>query len=389
MNDPDPRYYRVRKGRAYWEPGRFGTLYNMPKSQPLGPDGADAKALALKWNERLDAERRQKAREVVMPASVGMLWVQFRKTESWRLMTPATRAMYERAWPHISDRFRDKPLLSLSAADSESFHVELHPAHPNSRDPQGKKKLSWFMAHLVLKHWRLLITAGVEYGVLKPPAPIGRVSNPAPPSRTQVWTDEEIRVLIETAEADQEWGMALAIQIGWETMMSTVDVRLLTLNGWKRPKHGEDEGTIETVRRKSKKIVRITSTPELDRAITAYLARVAAAGIKLDPDEPMLRRNANFIPFRDRHSFKDVFAHVRGKAFPGDLRQFGDMRRSGATEARLGGADDKDLGATMANRLAQDETLQSTYIVTSSKKVQDARRAGRAQHRAKFRKSEN
>jgi hypothetical protein len=323
----------------------------------------------------------------VIPASVGALWIGFHKTEAWRLMTPATRAMYERAWPHISDRFRDTPLLQLSAADSERFHVDLHPAHPNKRDPHGKKKLSWFMAHLVLKHWRLLLSAAVDYGAIDGPAPIGRVSNPSPPSRTEVWTDEEVRVLIETAEAEEEWGMALGLQIGWETMMSTVDVRLLPLSGWKAPKRGEESGTIETVRLKSKKIVRVASTPELDAAIAAYLGRLKAAGVSLSAVEPMLRRNANFIPFKDRHAFKDVFAYVRERAFPGDRRQFGDMRRSGATEARLGGADDKDLGATMANRLAQDEGLQSTYIVTSSKKVQDARRAGRAQHRAKFRKN--
>ena len=92
-------------------------------------------------------------------------------------------------------------------------------------------------------------------------------------------------------------------------------------------------------------------------------------------------------PFSTPDGAKDDFAAVREKAFPGDRRQFGDMRRSGATEADLGGVDPRALGKTMANRLDQDEALQSTYVVGESKKVQDARRAGRNIHSARFRKT--
>ena len=50
-------YYRVRNGRAFWEPGKFGEQYGFQKCVKLGEDGADAKSAALKWNEKLDLGR--------------------------------------------------------------------------------------------------------------------------------------------------------------------------------------------------------------------------------------------------------------------------------------------------------------------------------------------
>lgn len=387
--DKAPRYYRVRKGRAYWEPGRFGKHYGFPMSHALGADGADAKGKALKWNEELDEARA--GRPPAYPdGSLGRFYFGvFKGSDAWALMEPATQALYERAWPEIDKRFGKTVLTEIRAIDSERFHTDIHPRHENKRDPRGKLKLSWHKAHMVLKHYRLLLSALVDYGLLPAPAPVGRVSNPSPPSRAAVWTYEEVQALIAGAVAIDELGMALGILIGWETMLSTVDVRLLPAGAWKPPRPGEEAGTFETARRKSKKAVRVASTPELDTAIRFYLATLRAAGIEPRPDEPLLRRGKRSIAFKDRHAFKDVFADVRAHAFPGDDRQFGDMRRSGATEAKFGGADDKDLGKTMANRLDQDEGLQSTYNVGASKKVQDARKAGRSQHSAKFRKSES
>lgn len=397
MSGDRPRYYFIKRNRrAYWMPGKFGASYGFDTSIALGPDGAEAKAEAIRLNEKLDAARKARrdgeAAKVHYPAgSLGSFYEKFRLTEAWGLMEPATRDGYERAWPHIEKRFGRTLITRITADESERFHVDLHPQHANKRDPKGTMKLSWHTAHLVLKVWRLLLTALVSYNVRPAPAPIGRVSNPKPPSRTAVWVDPEVTDLVDAAGELELHGMALAIQIGWDTMMSPVDVRSLPIGegtdplepGWTRGVDGAP-GTIATRRKKSGVIVRLATNPELDEAIAAYLERLKAAGIDIGPTTMLVRRKDG-KPYRDRHDFKEEFADTRARAFPGDTRRFADLRRSGATEAKLGGVDNKDLAPSMANSLDRDEGLQSTYIVAASTKVNEARKAGRSKHTAKFR----
>lgn len=399
MGEDRIRYYRPREGRGYWEPGaRVAAKFGVDASVALGIDGPGAKQAALDLNADLD-KRRMRVRAGLPPVdgdarpapyppgTLGSFYqVHFKATEKWRTMSAATREHYERAWTIIGPRYGATLITKIAALDSERFHTEIHPSHNNSeRDPQGEKKLSWHKAHLVLKHWRLLLHALVSYE-LRVLAPIGRISNPPPPSRPDVWVAEEIAALIEAAEALGLYAMAAAIQTGWDTMMSTPDVRLMPFDAYTPPRAGQAEGVFNTHRKKSKKAVNVASTPETDAALAAYLKRMADAGVAIGPGSMLFRRPTG-APYADRHAFKDDFAAVREKAFPGDRRQFGDMRRSGATEADLGGVDPKALGKTMANRLDQDEALQSTYVVGESKKVQDARRAGRNIHSARFRKT--
>lgn len=68
----------------------------------------------------------------------------------------------------------------------------------------------------------------------------------------------------------------------------------------------------------------------------------------------------------------------RALAFPGDDRQFLDLRRSAATEARRGGATRDDLGKAMANRIDASDALAATYLLDASERVNEARKAARA-----------
>jgi len=410
MSEDRPRYYFVKRGqRAYWQPGKFGAGYGFEKSVPLGVDGPEAKKTAIDWNAKLDAVRaaRKRGDEEPKPypnGSLGAFYQKFKTTESWAQLSPASREHYERAWPHIEKRFGRTRIDQINAHDSERFHVDLHPQHANAkRDPKGAMKLTWHQAHLVLKHWRLLLNALVAYHFIAAPAPIGRVSNPQPPPRAAVWVDEEIQELIAKATAMNEYAMAVAIRVGWDTMMSTVDCRLLPIGplhdesgdfigGWISGRWADDTeenyiaGVIATRRAKSGAIVRVATTPEVDTAIAEYLRDHHPR--PSEPDEALLVRGAAGAPFKDRHAFKATFAAVREAAFPGDKRVFGDMRRSGATEAKLGGVNNEDLAPSMANQLDKNQRLQSTYIVAASENVLKARQAGRSKHSAKFRNSQ-
>lgn len=387
--DKPPRYYRVRRGRAFWEPGQFAAEYAFEKCVALGDDGADAKSAALKWNERLDAARKAKRDGTpkmsrYRPGTLGAFYDWFREQEAWAQMEMRTREDYERAWPHIEKRFADHVVTRITASESEAFHVDIHPSHVNRRDPKGVKKLRWNTAHRTLKIWRALMNALVAYE-LRATAPVGRVTNPAPPGRSAVWLNDEVEQLARTADELELYGVGLAIVIAWDAMLAPVDAFELAAGGILA-----EAEEVRTRRKKTKRGVFGSLTPATVAKARAYLKRLKDAGIELTPEEPLVR-DARLRPYEGPHAkkyFERDFRAVRARAFPGDRRQFLDLRRSAITEARMGGATLDDLGASAANNLGADQALQSTYVHAASKTVLVARAAGRAKMAAKFRNAE-
>lgn len=387
MGEDTPRYYRTDKaGRnAFWAPGKFALQYDLPKSQPLGPAGAEAKAKALKWNERLDEARKLK-REGLPRVSrykektLGAFYEAFQRTEAWAQMEPRTREDYDRAWPIIEKRFADSLVKSLSPDDSEKFHVDIHPAYPPNpkRDPKGKLKLSWGQAHRTLKIWRALLNALVKYEV-RAAAPIGKVANPQPSGRKAVWLHDEVMKLAETACWGGQLGMAIAIRLAWDAMLSPVDVWALPLSGWA---YSPGASEVNTSRAKTDAPVLVAVEDDTAELIEAYLRQIGADPVS--DAEIALVRQSNGRPYPDKNRFGKIFRLVREAAFPGDTRQFLDLRRSALTEAQMGGASKDDIGIAAANRMAEDDRLASTYLRAASKRVLGARRQGRAPMAAKF-----
>ena len=77
----------------------------------------------------------------------------------------------------------------------------------------------------------------------------------------------------------------------------------------------------------------------------------------------------------------DDFADLRRRVFgKEEKRRLMDMRRSGAVEARAGGASIEHLAAKMGNGIDQNRELQKVYLpvdVASVESADDARRKGR------------
>jgi hypothetical protein len=388
-----PRYYRVRrKGRAFWEPGKQAEAFGLRASEPLGADGPGAKAKAIHLNDALDQARAAVRSDAAKPpeyppGSLGAFFLLFQSSEAWGQMEAVTREDYFRAWPVIAPRFGRAVVSRITPDDSERFHVDIHPAHKNPRDKAGALKLPWNTAHRTLKVWRALLTALVDYRVIPPPAPIGRVTNPKPPGRSSeahLWLWHEVEALIAEAQRQGKHGLAVAIAIAWDAMLSPVDVRQLKRGEWRRTPDG---GEIVTRREKTDTPVFAVVGEETACMVDAYLAALLESGIALDPDAWMIR-SARGAVYAVRHTMSADFRDVRAAIFPADRRQMLDLRRSAATEAREGGATLDDIGATMANTLGRDTKLQSTYVLATSKKVLSSRAAGRAKLAAKFRNAD-
>lgn len=379
------RYYRVRKGRGYWEPGAHGAAFDFAKSVPCGPHGPAAWAIAEAWNKRLDAARRGEDPEQgpqYPRGTLGEFWERFRTTKAWELLAPRTREDYARVWPNIEawSPAPGAPTLAhtlvnrLSPDLSERFHADLSPVHNEGA------VLSWNEAHRTLKVWRALLNALVAYRIVPPPAPIGRVTNPAPKGRESVWLHAEILHLAEIAVRDGFLGMGIAIRLAWAAMLSPVDVRLLDLQGFTYSPQG---GEVATRREKTAKRVRQVVDRETAALVQLYIASLAQRGVELFPGSPLVRRRDG-LAYAGKDAFAEDFRYVRAAAFPGDERQFLDIRRSAATEARMGGADLRDLGKAMANRIDDSDALFDTYVLAASQRVLEARQAGRDAMAAKF-----
>lgn len=361
------RYYTIKNGRAFWTPGKFGASYGLPKSQPLGPAGPDALAAAATWNGRLDSARTaaRSAIEVVRkypPGSLGHFYEVFKTKTVWGLMAPRTRDDYERAWPDIETRFGTRLVTRISADDSERFHAELHPAH---NEGSG---YSWNEAHRILKVWRALLSALVSYG-LRTSAPIGRVANPAPKGREGLWTHGDVITLVWIAALSGHKGMAAAIRLAWGAMLSPVDVWTLPRSGWRT---GASGAQLATQRGKTGKRVLHAVDADTLEVVDAYLGSMPT----MLANTKMIRRY-NGAPYRSKDTFGDDFRAVRAIAFPGDARQFLDLRRSALTEARLGGATKDDIGLAAANSVDRSAKLEETYLLGASERVLEARQAGR------------
>ena len=371
MRRDRPRYYRERNGNAFWEPGPRAADFGLPKSKALGPYGPTAMKAAIDWNAKLDAARGgTRPPPKYPPGTLGAFWELFRQTDAWAIMEPRTQEDYWRAWPAIEDRFAATLISDISSADSERFHRDLHPAHDNpARDPDGTMKLSWNEAHRTLKVWRALLSALVSYE-LREQAPVGRVSNPSPAGRAEMWTHEEISVLMWAALCLGLPGMAVAIQLAWDAMLSPVDVREAPLSAIARMPEG---AALNWRRRKTGRRILTALDPFTVELVEAYSARQP---VPLHGEARIVRRPTG-APYTDKDAFGDDFRLVRELAFPGDGRQLADIRRSAASEARRGGASRDDLGKAMANRLDANDALFDTYVVSASRRVQEARQRAR------------
>jgi hypothetical protein len=375
----DLRYVSSSRGNLYWKPRkRDAEEFGFARSYPLGR-GVDAWRAADKLNKKLDKARAGESiadepKKVYKPGTLGSFFDKFRETPKWETMDARTREDYWRAWEVIEPRYGDWLVSRITAIESERFHLAIHPVHnKNKRDPE---RLTWPKAWRVLKGWRGLLNAMEAYGVKKK-APIGRISNPPPPGRTQRWDFDEVEALIKTADEVSCPGMACAIATAWDTLFSPGDARLLVPRELMRDSVGF---YIHTDRVKTGKFVDAPISDDTAARIAKYMATRGAIG---DDDVIFVSRTGR--PWKDHKEFGKEFRIVREAAFEGDKRQFLDIRRSGNTEAWVGGEDRENLAAALGNRIDKNDRLWETYTpptLAAAREVQQARTVGRARLQA-------
>lgn len=284
-------------------------------------------------------------------------------TPRWKNMEPRTREDYHRAWKHLEPRFARKGLKAIEVADCERLVEEIEAQFGPHERYRTVKTLRSLYADAIPR----LKLHGFE-------APTKAIRNPQPRGRTAIWLGAEVAILINTAEAEGFSGMALAIKVAWDTLFSPVDVRTAPLASIKRDGSGS---YIQRARTKTDKEAFGHLSTETAAAVDLY---VNALGFELTPESPFIRQR-NGHAYRTKDTFSADFRDVRNVAFPGDKRQFQDLRRSGNVEADAAGADKATMAAILANTMDTNKFLDDTYTpptVAKAREVAVQRLAGRA-----------
>jgi hypothetical protein len=393
------RHYRFHMGRWRWEPTPKMRARGF-KAVVFGRDENTADRIrAMALNDEWDRVRSGGTEttdtadgEVYKHGTVGHAYQRTmalraarRAMDTTKVWTKehAKRDDWPRAWKHLK---------YFAPYDPKT----ITPEHFIRLDKAGNRK--GFLAdleaaqvtvgerHRTIKVWRALwqrMAKMRDYGIDKDEDPSKLVGNPAPPPRSASFLHDEIERLVETATAIGMFGLAAAIAIAWDTMLSPIDVRSLTLakmeadNIFKLARAKTGRAALGTLTDWSKVILeRNLATFGGDVSDSTTLFRTAGS-------EPGPRGGRRWAPqpyTKDRME-KD-FAKVRAMVFgDDDRRQMADIRRSGYREGRTGGASPSAASSKMGNTIAENAMLERTYSgdvnVAEVRDFDAARKVGR------------
>jgi hypothetical protein len=285
---------------------------------------------------------------------------------------PPARRRPTRAWAYIDTWRPDqtKPTLSRTVVTAittevcEQFNTHLEKTVSASERWRVVKALKILLSDMVVR---------LRLGYV---SPAEKLVNTTPPGRWQIWLGAEIEDLAAVALIAGYEGMSLGIRLAWSTMFSPVDVWTAPAKALKRDAVG---WYVHRARTKTEAEAFGYIPDDLAADLIDYMARQP---FEYTPDTPILRqRDGN--AYRSKDTFGDDFRDVRSIAFPGDRRQFMDIRRSANVEADAAGADKKTMGELLANGLAESNFLDKTYTPPTVAKARDVA-AQRIQGRAKL-----
>lgn len=394
MGDVKIRYYVRRKfkdrpARGYWAPclarphkvtGVFEPTLMARlgfKHIDCGVDGPLAWAVAESWNRKWDEARKAHRAGVapesgdrIYPAdSLGEGFAKFRATGEWKQMKPRTKEGWLRGWKYIEPTFGDVNPRTVALE-----HIDLW-YHGDPKDDQVQGVLDKHgvgEAYIAMKYWRAiwakLMTInradGARYCVDEDPS-LG-IRRKTPKARNAIWLYDEAWIIIEGAGELGFKGLQAALAVAWDTMMSPVDVRTLTLS---QLTGDGPEGLFQVDRAKTGKAAIGTLSARTQSLLKDY---IAGLGATLLPDSPIFRtrgaapgpkggRPRMPVPYTKDTLSKD-FRKVLAAKLKGDTRKVMDFRRSGAIEAIAGEVDEKVLAGKMANSIDTNKKLQETYL---------------------------
>jgi hypothetical protein len=390
MGTDKPRYLVRIKGRYYWRPTPRMKAAGF-HDQSLGANDLHAKQEAIRlnaaWDRHRFGERVDPRIMLYPPGSLGAAYnraIALREAErkakgiAWTRQQKA-RDDWPRAWRWIGPAFGDYDPAAIVSEDLLTLRSKV------------AKRVSDSEAFRVIKVWRALWAKlpGFGYKVALDADPSLTFANSAPPPRQEVWPHCDVLRIVQRAWRERYYGLAAVLAVAWDSMLSPVDVRTLTIG----QRQNDGQGSyFELARAKTGRAAAGTLSRWSEAILDVYLDKL---GLELHDAAPIFWTRGGSAkggrPWPPRPYTSDRlgidFRHLRALAFgPQDERQIQDMRRSGAVEAVRGDAKLTKLSAKMANTISTSNRLHRTYVPVDVEAVRDvdvARKRGRERIRTK------
>lgn len=254
---------------------------------------------------------------------------------------------------------------------------------PKGLVPEIEAKVSITERHMVVKVWRALWKrmAGMKYCDLNAD-PSKNFYNTPPKPRDQIWYRSEVYKLVQVAWRNEYYGLAALMAVAWDSQLSPVDNRSLTL-AQARADHIGIYFAVD--RAKTGRAAAATLSPWSQAILVTYLSGFGAELFDAAPlfwtrgGRPVSRQGTTgrwggdhgggrHIPARPytKSSLNQDFRKIRVLAFGKDEeRQLQDMRRSGAVEGDAGGGSIEDQANKMANTVDHNARLRLAYNPTN------------------------
>lgn len=347
-----------------WDAVRLGLPVELPPKAPVRyPPGSVGdgyyRAMAIRKAARVQA---------------GIVWtVEQTKRDSW-----------PRAWKYLEPLFADCDPRTIEPEHFIAYNEKT--GELTGLIPRIEKEVSVSERHLVIKIWRALWNRMVAMKYCDAGAdPSKAFENRAPDGRTETWLRWEVLKLVQVAWRNNLRGLAACMAVAWDSMLSPIDARSLTLG---QLCADQDGLWFSLDRAKTNRPAAATLTPWSQALLREY---IQGFGAEFMANAPIFRTTATktvpgrggrprpSVPYTKDRLGKD-FDKVRELAFgPDEDRKFSDMRRSGAVEGDAGGGSLTDQANKMANTVSTNNKLRKTYNpvnVVSVRRFDEARVEG-------------
>jgi hypothetical protein len=314
-----------------------------------------------------DGYQRAMALRKAARVAAGIVWTREQeKRDGW-----------PRAWKWLEPKFGDCDPRTI---EPEHF-LRLDPVTGAAKGlvSEVEMAISITERHMVIKVWRALWKkmAAMKYCALDAD-PSKSFANTPPLPRDQIFLRWEVLHLVQIAWRNEYYGLAALMAVAWDSQLSPIDNRQLSLAQAKR-----DAGGVyfAIARSKTDKAAAATLTKWSLAILVAYLKKFGAELMDNTPlfwtrgGRPVSRAGAtgqwggdhgggrHIVPRPyTKSSLNQDFRTVRELAFGKlEIRQLQDMRRSGAVEGDAGGATIEDQSNKMANTVDRNKQLRKAY----------------------------
>jgi hypothetical protein len=408
MGEDRIRYLVFVCGRWRWRPtasmrrhgfelvtmGRGGPgLDSKGRPVPSPADKTRAITLNADW-DRVRTGAQEAAEKVYPPGSLGEAYkramllraAERKKKRIVWTKEQESRDDWPRAWKWLEPVFGDVDPKTLRPEDFLTIDRQ---GNVSGLMAVVEMRVSVTERHRVIKVWRALWKRMAAMSYCKMDSdPSLSIANSAPQPRQATWQHQEVLKRVQMAWRMGYKGLAACIAVGWDSMLSPVDARTLSLGQLRR----YDNGAIyfELDRAKTGRAAAGTLSQWSLAILTTYVDDLKHQGVDLLDTDQIFRTPGTVSgpkggrrwlpqPYTKNTLSKD-FRPVRAELAKDDERQIQDMRRSGAVEGMAGGATPSDMSNKMANTLMASTRLQKTYTpvnVASVLRFDEARQRGR------------